>query len=85
MIVVQNSLIEATTKLDRHHKILVEGNGEKPLLERVRNIETFIDGIKFWQRTLALVLFGNLVTLVSGAIYTIVKILPLLERIASQP
>ena len=85
IIVIQNSVIEQQNKLDRHHKILVEGNGEPPLMYRVKNIETFVDGIKFWQRTIAVAIVLQTITFGAAAIVYFVRLYPLLERLANNP
>lgn len=85
IIVIQNSVIEQQNKLDRHHKMLVEGNGEPPLMYRVKNIETFVDGIKFWQRTIAVAIVLQTITFGAAAIVYFVRLYPLLERLANNP
>lgn len=86
MIVIQNAVLEQSEKLNRHHKIILEGdNGEKPLLERMRNAEDFINGIKFWQRTLAVALVLQTLTIGITALVYFMRLYPLLEKIANQP
>ena len=85
IIVIQNSVIEQQSKLERHHKILVEGNGEPPLMYRVKNIETFVDGIRFWQRTIAVAIVLQTITFGAAAIVYFVRLYPLLERLANNP
>ena len=85
MVVITSSIIEMSEKLGRHHRLLVEGNGEKPLMERMRNVEAFIDGIKFWQRTLAVALVLQTLTFGITAIVYFVRLYPVLQKIANQP
>ena len=81
LIILQNNQIESNTKLEKHHRLLVEGNGELPLVEKVRNLEAFVTTMKFWMRTIAVALVLQTVTFgVSAAIYFI-KLYPALERI----
>ena len=86
LIVIQNAVLEQQGKRDRHHALIVEGiNGERPLMERVRNIEAFIDGIKFWQRTIAVAIVLQTLTFGAAALVYFVKLYPLLEKISNQP
>lgn len=85
LVVLGNTALEQSNKLERHHKILIEGNGEKPLMERMRNVEAFIDGIKFWQRTLAVALVLQTLTFGITAIFYFVRLYPILEKISNQP
>ena len=85
MIVITNTLLEQQQKLDKHHKLLIEGNGEPPLMYRIRDIETFVNGIRFWQRTLAVALVLQTVTFIVSALAFFARIYPLLEQIANQP
>jgi hypothetical protein len=85
MIVITNTILEQSSKLDKHHKVLIEGNGEKPLLERMRNVEEFISGIRFWQRTLAVALVLQTLTFGVSALVYFVRLYPLLVKLANQP
>ena len=85
MVVIQNSVLEQQAKLDRHHKLLIEGNGELPLLERVRNLESFVGGLKFWLRTLSVALVLQTVTFATAAVVYFIRLYPLLEKISNQP
>lgn len=86
IIVIQNSVLEQQTKLDRHHKLIVEGeNGTLPILERVRNLEAFVGGLKFWLRTLSVALVLQTITFGASALIYFIKLYPLLEKISNQP
>ena len=85
MVVVTSTIIEISEKLNKHHKLLVEGNGDKPLMERMRNVEAFVDGVKFWQRTLAVALVLQTLTFGITAIVYFVRLYPVLQKIANQP
>jgi hypothetical protein len=68
-----------------HDKLLVTGNGEPSLQERLRVIESYIDGTKYWSRFL----FGAVVlqTLAFGGavLLAVIRFLPVLEKLANQP
>jgi hypothetical protein len=86
MIVIQNAVLEQQVKLDNHHKILVEGTDKDlPIVERTRNLEGFVAGFKFWQRTIAVALVIQTVTFGTAALVYFAKLYPLLEKIANQP
>ena len=77
-----NDLQELTA---RHHKLLLDGNGEIPLVEQVRNNTAFINGIKYWIKYV----FGALIlqTIAFGVaiVIAVVRFLPVLERLAKTP
>lgn len=85
LIVISNAILEQQAKLDKHHKILIEGNGEPPLMYRIRDIEVFVNGIRFWQRTLAVALVLQTLTFIVSAVSFFSRIYPLLEQAINKP
>lgn len=82
--------------LKEHDKILVRGNGEPSLQERMRNIDTYIreekearekreneerENRNFYFRLFVTVAVTNFVTLVGAAVVWFMKIYPLLQNI----
>jgi hypothetical protein len=65
-----------------HDALLVTGNGELPLPERMRNVEKFVDTFKFWQRTVAVALVAQTVTFGIAAVIYFIKLTPLLDALA---
>lgn len=84
LLILQNAVIENNTKLEKHHKILLEGNGDLPLVERVRNLESWSMGMKFWIRTIAVALVLQAVTITVGAAMYFIKLYPVLQRLAEK-
>lgn len=70
---------------ERDHKILVEGNGELPLVEQVRNNTEYINGIKHWSRYLIGALILQTMAFLFGVIVAIIQFLPVLQRLAEKP
>lgn len=68
-----------------HHKILVEGNGELPLREQVRNLNKFVDGLRFWLKTIAVAVVLQTITFAGAAIVYFARLYPVLEKLANQP
>lgn len=68
--------------VNKHHKILIEGNGEIPLLERVRGLEAFMIAIRFWLRTVAVSIVAQTITFGIAIIIAVIKFLPALEKLA---
>ena len=66
-----------------HQKLLVTGNGEPSLQERLRNVEHFVDGFKYWIRFIGGALVLQTLTFTIGIIVAIVRFLPVLEKLAS--
>lgn len=69
----------------KYKHILIEGNGELPLMERVRNMEAFITSTKFWLRTIAVAVVLQTITFGTAAIVYFAKLYPLLEKISKLP
>ncbi len=93
---VQQRLNEVIPLVQEHDKILIRGNGEPSLQERMRNIDTYIKEEKalreeklkeekenrnFYFRLFVTVAFTNFITLVGVALAWFVKIYPLLQNI----
>lgn len=85
IIVIQNSVIEHEQKLAKYQKILIEGNGERPLVQRMYDVEQFVNAVKFWQRTIAVALVLQTITFGVAAMVYFIRLYPLLERLANQP
>ena len=64
------------------NRIVIEGNGELPLREQVRNHESFIKDIKYWMRFLGGALILQTLAFLAGVFVAVVRFLPLLERLA---
>lgn len=84
MLVISLALNSIQGDVERHNKILVTGNGDLPLTEKVRNLEKFADTIRFWFRTVAVALVLQTITFGITAVWYGIRFYPLLERIASQ-
>lgn len=71
--------------VQKHKKILTDGNGEKPLVERVRNLEAYIDATKYWTRFLAGAILLQTVAFAGAAILYFVRLYPLLNELVNKP
>lgn len=78
---INSSLNDVRTKVDKHHKVLVEGNGELPLVERVRNVESFNNSLKYWMRFLVGAILVQTVAFGAAAIIYFLKLYPILESL----
>lgn len=86
MVILQTRVLENDSRLEEHHKILVEGkSSELPLLERVRNLEAFATSIKFWLRTIAVAIVLQTITFGVAAVVYFVRLYPLLEKLTDLP
>lgn len=72
-------------QVDRHEHLLVTGNGDLPILERLRNNEKFIDGVRYWVRIVIGLLVAQFITFASASVIAYMKFLPVLERLANRP
>lgn len=85
IVVLQSRMLNNEDKVTKHHKILLEGNGELPLVERMRNLEAFVTGLKFWLRTVMVAIVLQTITFGVAALVYFVKLYPVLEKISNQP
>jgi hypothetical protein len=69
----------------RHEKVLIVGNGELPLVEQVRNHQQFISNFNYWGKIVAGLIVAQFIGLVGAGIWSLIRVLPILERLASQP
>lgn len=65
-------------------KLLITGNGVPSLQERVRNMESFIEGQKYWLRFVAGALIIQVIAFIVVAVTFVVRFAPLLEQINNQ-
>lgn len=84
-ITVNTALNELQEKVEKHHKVLLEGNGEIPLVERVRNHDGFIGNMRYWMRFIGGALIIQTIAFATSVVIAVVKFLPVLERLANQP
>lgn len=86
-------LVEAVQRQDemdvdvkKHEQILITGKDDQPsILERVRNLERFVDKFEYWARFVGGTIILQTIAFFVGIIVAILKFLPLLERLASKP
>lgn len=85
-LVVRTNLIQLNTDVRRFKETLYDGNSKDlPLVERVRNIETYVEFQKFWFRTIAVAIVLQTLTFAGAAIVYFAKFYPLLEKLSQQP
>lgn len=84
LLILQQNIIDSNVKIEKHHKILLEGNGDLPLVEKVRNLEAFVTGMKFWLRTVLVAIVLQTVTFTAAAVVYFIKLYPILQRLIAQ-
>lgn len=77
-----NNYGDLKTKVDKDHKVLIEGNGELPLVEQVRNLNTFVNGVRYWMKFLIGALLLQTMAFLATAIMYFVKLYPILEKMS---
>lgn len=70
--------------VNHDHKILVEGNGEPPIIQKVADMKNYLDGVKFWTRAVALALLAQTITFGVATAIAVIQILPVLQELAKQ-
>lgn len=73
--------------LAEHDKILIRGNGEPSLQEKLRGIESYIkedrENRKYYSRLFISIAVTNIAALLFASIVWFVKILPILDKISA--
>lgn len=82
---VNTAVNDLQNKVEKHHKVLIEGNGEIPLVEKVRTAEAFINATKYWLKFVAGALILQTITFGAAAVIYFVKLYPLLEQLSKNP
>ena len=83
LTLLQNDVADLKLDVAKHHKVLIEGNGEIPLVEKVRNHDTFISEVKYWLKFVIGALVLQTLTLGIGAVIWFMKLSPILEKLAT--
>lgn len=68
-----------------HDKILVTGNGVPSLQERLRNLESYTDALKYWGKFVGGAIIIQTVAFFVAIVVALVRFLPLLEKLAAAP
>lgn len=71
--------------VEGHEKLLVTGNGEPSLQERVRNLERFMENMMYWGRFVGGAIVVQTLAFFIGIIVAMVRFLPILEKLAAAP
>lgn len=85
IIATQTAVSSLSEKFEKDHKILVEGNGVLPIVEQVRNINRFIDDMKFWLKTVTVAVVLQTISFSGAALIYFLKLYSVLEKISKQP
>lgn len=78
---------EHEERLDKLETIVISGDGDKELshAERIRNLETLANSVKYWGRFVGGALVLNFIGFSVGILVAYFKFLPVLERLANTP
>ena len=68
-----------------HDKLLVTGNGVPSIQERLRYVEEYIDGIKYWIRLVGGAILLQTITFGIAVVWVVIKAIPILERLSQNP
>lgn len=68
-----------------HNKLLVTGNGEPSIQERLRNLESYTETLKYWGKFVGGAIIVQTVAFFVAIVVALVRFLPLLERLAATP
>lgn len=85
VISMNTALNDLQHTVEKHHKILIEGNGVPSLVETVRGHTNYIDSTKYWLRFIGGALVINVITFLGAAIAFLVKVYPVLETLSKKP
>lgn len=82
---LNTSLNDVKHDVSVHDRILVTGNGTPSLQERLRLLEKFVDSFQYWLRFVGGAIVLQTLAFFIGAIIALVKLVPLLDKLANQP
>jgi hypothetical protein len=68
--------------IKKHHKVLIEGNGELPIVEQVRNLNTFVNGVRYWMKFLIGALLLQTMAFLGTAIAYFIKLGPVIDQLS---
>lgn len=83
IITLNTAINDLQTDVRTLNKIVIEGNGELPLREQVRNNTNFINEIKYWAKLAGGALVVQALAFIVGIVVALVRFLPVLEKIAN--
>jgi hypothetical protein len=82
---INTVLQEIKSEVATHEKILITGNGVPSLQERLRGLEKFVDTFQYWLRFVGGAIVLQTLAFFIGIVLALVRFLPLLEKLASNP
>ena len=84
-LVMSLAMNDIQTKVNKHHEVLITGNGEVSLLERMRKLEDFVREFRYWQKFLVGALLLQTLAFLAGVLIALIRFLPVLEQLATKP
>ncbi len=85
IITLNTAVNDLQHMVGEHHKVLIEGNGELPLREQVRNNTKFISEIRYWTKFVFGAIVLQTISFSIGIVIAFFRFLPILEKLAKQP
>lgn len=89
---IRDDLNETRKDLDIIKEAAITGNPATGLIsqaERIRNLESFTEGIKdtirYWGRVIGGALLLNFIGFMAGIVIAVIRFLPVLEQLAKKP
>lgn len=83
IITLNTAVNDLQTDVRTLNRIVIEGNGELPLREQVRNHASFIKDMKYWMRFIGGALILQTLAFLAGVAVAVIRFLPVLEKLAS--
>jgi hypothetical protein len=71
--------------IEELQKVVLLGNGEPAIRETVRNHTAILAEWKYWIKFFVGLLITQAVAVVGALVFTVIKLLPVLERLANKP
>ena len=83
MLVLSIALTDVQNKVTAHDKLLITGNGVPAIPERIRSVEAYIEGTKYWSRFLVGAILLQTLSFATAAVIYFVKLYPILEKLST--
>ena len=83
--VIQEELEPFAKKVEEHDKYLIRGNGQPSMLEDMRTVKGYQAEQKTWLKAIALFFISQFVAVMSGLVYLLIQVAPILKNLAEIP
>ena len=85
VIALNTRVSDMESDVKKHHELLILGNGDKPIPERVRNLEKLALKVERISSAVLVQTIAFVFTILGMALAFFFKVYPILDKLANQP